>query len=41
MIQNRAAIRYAKAILAFALEQKADQEVQKDFQQEKFQKSVL
>jgi F-type H+-transporting ATPase subunit delta len=33
MIQNRAAIRYAKAILAFALEQKAEQEVQKDFQQ--------
>jgi len=26
MIQNRAAIRYAKAILAFALEQKAEQE---------------
>lgn len=33
MIQNRAAIRYAKAILAFALEQKAEQDVQKDFQQ--------
>jgi len=33
MIQNRAAIRYAKAILAFALEQKAEQDVQKDFLQ--------
>jgi F-type H+-transporting ATPase subunit delta len=33
MIQNRAVIRYAKAILAFALEQKAEQHVQKDFQQ--------
>ncbi len=33
MIQNRGAIRYAKAILAFALEQKAEQDVQKDFQQ--------
>ena len=33
MIQNRAAIRYAKAILAFALEQKAEHEVQNDFLQ--------
>jgi len=31
MIQNRAAIRYAKAILAFAQEQKAEEAVQKDF----------
>jgi F-type H+-transporting ATPase subunit delta len=33
MIQNRAAIRYAKAILDFALEQKAEEAVQKDFEQ--------
>ena len=33
MIQNRAAIRYAKAILDFALEQKAEDAVQKDFEQ--------
>ena len=33
MIQNRAAIRYAKAILAFAQEQKAEEAVQKDFLQ--------
>jgi F-type H+-transporting ATPase subunit delta len=33
MIQNRAAIRYAKAILEFALEQKAEEAVQRDFEQ--------
>ena len=31
MIHNRAAIRYAKAILAFAQEQKVEKAVQKDF----------
>ena len=33
MKRNRAAIRYAKAILEFAQEQKAEKQVQEDFQQ--------